>query len=90
MHKELRYQVKTYAISDKPREKKYPVNSPHFFLLKTMQYGNDIICKARSNLCMLDDANTKKQSFDLLFLSSPTSTWEVLSREIRGKAKTGS
>jgi hypothetical protein len=28
-----------------------------------------------------DDANTEKRSLDLLFLSSPTSTCKVLSRE---------
>jgi hypothetical protein len=28
-----------------------------------------------------DDANTEKQSLDLLFLSSPTSTGNALSRE---------
>jgi len=37
-----------------------------------------------------DDANTEKQSLDLLFLSSPTSTCKVLSREIGGKNTTGS
>jgi hypothetical protein len=37
-----------------------------------------------------DDANTEKQSLDLLFLSSPTSTFKVLSREIGGKNTTGS
>jgi len=42
---------------------------------------------ARSNLCKLDDANIEKQSLDLLFLSSPTSTCNVLSREIGGKKK---
>jgi hypothetical protein len=52
-----------------------------------MQYGNNIISKARSNLCKLDDANTEKQSFDLLFLSSPTSTCKVLLREIGGKTQ---
>jgi hypothetical protein len=52
-----------------------------------MLYGNNIICKTRSNLCKLDDANTKKQSLDLLFLSSLTSTWNTLSREIGGKTK---
>jgi hypothetical protein len=31
MHKELRDQVKTHAISDMPREKKNPANSPHIF-----------------------------------------------------------
>jgi hypothetical protein len=54
-----------------------------------MQYGNNIICKAISNLCKLDDANTKKQSLNLLFLSSPTSTRKVLSREIGGKTQLG-
>jgi hypothetical protein len=35
MHKELRYQVKTHAISDMPRKrKKNPAISPHFFLIK--------------------------------------------------------
>jgi hypothetical protein len=58
-----------------------------FFLKKKMQYGNNIICKARSNLCKLDDANTEKQSLDLLFLSSPTSTCKVLLREIGGKTQ---
>jgi hypothetical protein len=32
-----------------------------------------------------DDANTEKQSLDLLFLSSPKSTCKILSREIGGK-----
>jgi hypothetical protein len=34
MHKELRYQVKTHAISDMPRkEKKFPAISPHLFII---------------------------------------------------------
>jgi hypothetical protein len=78
--------VKTHAISDMPREKKNPANSPQLFIYlfinKHMQYGNNIICKARSNLCKLDDASTEKQSLNLLFLSSPTSTCKVLSRDI--------
>jgi hypothetical protein len=41
--------------------------------------------KARSNLCTLNDANTEKQSLDLLFLSSPKSTCTILSRDIGGK-----
>jgi hypothetical protein len=34
-----------------------------------------------------DDANTEKQSLDLLFLSSPNSTCKILSREIVGKTQ---
>jgi hypothetical protein len=52
-----------------------------------MQYGNNIKCNARSNLCKLDDANTEKQSLNLLSLSSPTSTCNALSREIGGRTK---
>jgi hypothetical protein len=37
-----------------------------------------------------DDASTEKQSLDLLFVSSPTSTWKILSRELGGKTTTGS
>jgi hypothetical protein len=36
--------------------------------------------KVRSHMCTLDDANTEKLSFDLLFLSSPINTCKVLSR----------
>jgi hypothetical protein len=32
-----------------------------------------------------DDANTEKQSFDLLFLSSPISTCKDLLQDIEGK-----
>jgi hypothetical protein len=32
-----------------------------------------------------DDANTEKQSLDLLFLFSPKSSCKILSREIGGK-----
>jgi hypothetical protein len=34
-----------------------------------------------------DDANTEKQSLDLLFLSSPISTCKILLREIGGKTQ---
>jgi hypothetical protein len=37
-----------------------------------------------------DDANTEKQSLDLLFLSSPISTCKDLSKDIEGKNTTGS
>jgi hypothetical protein len=36
---------------------------------------------------MLEDAGTKKQSLDLLFMSSPIDTCKVLSREIGGHNK---
>jgi hypothetical protein len=92
MHNELRYQVKTHAISDMPRKENFLQFLPNFLFLffKKMQYGNNIICKARSNLCKLDDANTEKQSLDRLFLSSPTSTCNVLLSEIGGKNQIGS
>jgi len=49
MHKELRYQVKTHAISDMPRKKISCRFSPNFFffliLKKIMQYGNDIYAR---------------------------------------------
>jgi uncharacterized membrane protein len=45
--------------------------------------------KARSNLCTFNDATTEKQSLDLLFLSSPKSTYKILSRELGGKNTTG-
>jgi hypothetical protein len=38
-------------------------------------------------MCKLDDANTEKQSLNLLFMSSQTSTCNALSREIGGKTK---
>jgi hypothetical protein len=73
-------------------KEKFPAISPHFYflfflLLKKMQYGNNIICKARSNMCKLDDTNTEKQSLNLLSLSSPTSTCNALLREIGGRTK---
>jgi len=33
MHTEVRYQARIHAISNKPREKENPANSPHFFFL---------------------------------------------------------
>jgi hypothetical protein len=75
MHKELRYQVKTHTISDMPRKKKYPANSPQNFfifiylfilLFKKMQYGNDIICKARSNMMMPIQKNSRLTCFSCL------------------------
>jgi hypothetical protein len=89
MHKELRYQVKTHAISDIPRKKISCNFSPIFFLIKqnAIWKWHHITYKAWSNLCKLDVANTEKQSLDLLFLSSPNSTCNILSREIGAKTK---
>jgi len=45
MHTEVRYQARIHAISNKPREKENPANSPHFFFKQNnKQYGKDIIC----------------------------------------------
>jgi N-acetyl-gamma-glutamylphosphate reductase len=82
-----------YLIS---QEKKYPANSPHIYIYiyilfkekktnKTCNMEMTSYAKARSNLWMLDDANTEKQSLDLFFLSSPNNTCKVLSRDIGGK-----
>lgn len=86
MHKELSYQVKTYVIFDMPREKKYPANSPQYFFLllkKIMQYGNDIICKARSNLMMPIQNNSRSTCFFCL----PQKVPAMLSQENRGHNK---
>jgi hypothetical protein len=85
--KELRYQVKIHAISDMPREKKNPTNSPqiffNFFIKKIMQYGNDIICKARSNLMMPIYKNSRSTCFFCL----PQQVPAILSQENRGHNK---
>jgi len=61
---ELRYQVKIHTISNRPRDKKNPANSPNFILFflqkrkekenkqnkQNMQYGNVIICKGKIKL----------------------------------------
>jgi hypothetical protein len=74
----------------KSQEKINLANSPHFILFyfilkKTSNMEMTSYAKARSNLCTFNDATTEKQSFDLLFLSSPKSTCIVLSRNIGGK-----
>jgi hypothetical protein len=53
-----------------PREKKNPENPPQFFFLfiiffiiKKMQYGKKIICKARSNLTMPIQKNSRSTCF---------------------------
>jgi hypothetical protein len=65
--------VKTHAISDMSREKKNPANTPQFyFILLLLFFLNAIWKKHHMQVKIkLDDANTKKQSLDLLFLSSP-------------------
>jgi hypothetical protein len=90
MHKELRDQVKTHAISDMSREKRNPANSPKFtqiffffFLLKNAIWKN-IICTARSNLMMPIQKNSRSTCFFCLPL---TNTYKVLSREIGVKAQ---
>jgi Leucine-rich repeat (LRR) protein len=65
MHNELRYQVRIHAISNKPREKKSPANSPQIFfflILKktTSNMEKTSYAKTRLNLCTLNDAITEK------------------------------
>jgi hypothetical protein len=82
--KELRYQEKIHAIFDIPREKKisckFSPNKFFFYLLKKMQYGNDIICKARSNLMMPIQKNSRSTCFFCL----PQQVPAMLSQRIGG------
>jgi hypothetical protein len=67
-----------------PREKKNILQIlPKFFLLKKMQYGNDIICKARSNLMMPKQKNSHLTCFFCL----PQQVLAMLSQENRGHNK---
>jgi hypothetical protein len=52
-------------LSDKPREKKYPANSPKFFYYyyKKNAIWKNIICKARSNLMMPTQKNSRSTCF---------------------------
>jgi hypothetical protein len=75
----LRYQVKTHAM---PRKGKVSCNFSPFFFIIIKNCNMEITSYARQ-----DDANTEKLSFNLLFLSSPTSTCNALSREIGGRTK---
>jgi len=65
IHRELRDQVKTHAMYNMPRKKKSCKFSQFFFSFKKkiMQYGNDIICKARSNLLMPIQKNSRSACF---------------------------
>jgi hypothetical protein len=50
-------------LSDMPREK-YPANSPNFFFIKKKkQYGINIKCRARSNLMMPIQKNSRLTCF---------------------------
>jgi len=57
--KELRYQEKIHAISDMPRKKQNIGGKKK----KNMQYGNDIICKAKSNLMTPLQKNSRSTCF---------------------------
>jgi hypothetical protein len=71
-------------LSDMPREKISCKFSPiFFFLLKKIQYGNDIICKARSNLMMPIQKNNRSTCFSRL----PQKVPAMLSQENRGHNK---
>jgi hypothetical protein len=69
--------------------KKYPANSPQYIYI----YIYIIFIKNKCNMerkhrmhgkIKPDDANTEKQSLDLLFLCFPIDTCKVLSRETGG------
>jgi hypothetical protein len=81
MHNELRYQVKTHAISEKLSKGRNKVS--HLLPILFFLNKKNAIWKRHHMQGKIkpDDANTEKQSLDLLFLSSPTSTCNVLSRE---------
>jgi hypothetical protein len=87
--KELKYQEKIHAISDMPSEKNILQILPniyiyiYIFVIKKMQYGNDIICKARSNLMMPIQKNSGSTCFFCLPQQVPT----MLSQENRGHNK---
>jgi hypothetical protein len=67
MHKELRYQVKTHAISDMPREKKNPANSPQIFLFFILLKICNMEKHHMQGKIKPDDANTKKNSRSTCF-----------------------
>jgi hypothetical protein len=86
--KELRYQEKYMQLSNMLREKISCKFSPNFilfylFFLKKMQYGKDIICKARSNLMMPIQNN----SCSTCFFCLPQQVPAMLSQENRGHNK---
>jgi hypothetical protein len=93
MQTELRYQARINAKSNKPKKKKKSCKfSPifYFFFIKNKnnkQYGKKktSYAKARSNLCTLNDAIIEKQSFDLLFLSSPKIPTKFSQENTRGQ-----
>jgi hypothetical protein len=81
---ELRYQVKIHTISKRPRETKLSCKFSqffYFFLKETnkqkqkLQYGNDIICTAKSNLTMPLQKNSRSTCF---FCLPQISTYKVL------------
>jgi hypothetical protein len=69
-------------LSDMPREKNILQILPNFFFFLNFKKQNAIWKRHHmQGKIKPDDANTEKQSLDLLFLSSPTSTCNALSRE---------
>jgi hypothetical protein len=68
-----------------PRERKKSCKfSPIFFLLLLLKKCNMEKHHMQGKI-KPDDANTERQSLDLLFLSSPQSTCKILLREIGAK-----
>jgi hypothetical protein len=84
-----------HAISNKPREIISYKFSPIFFFKgnkPTQQaiWKKTSYAKVQSNLCVLKDATTEKQSLDLLFLSSPKIPAKFSQEKHKGAQPTGS
>jgi hypothetical protein len=60
------------------QEKKNPANSPNYYYYFLLKKCNMELTSMQGKI-KLDDANTEKQSLDLLFLSSPINTCKDLS-----------
>jgi hypothetical protein len=68
-------------LSDMPREKISCEFSPIFFFFFNLKKNAIWKRHHMQGKIKPDDANTEKQSLDLLFLSSPKRTCNALSRE---------
>jgi hypothetical protein len=90
MHKELRYQAKIQAISDMPRKEKYNFmqflpQQFFFFFFKYALWKEHHKVSMQGKIKPVKDCQNRKTVPDLLLLSSPDSTCNILSREIGAK-----